>query len=228
VLGPGVLAAALADARGRGLVDDAHGYAQAYAAEIARLRGRDAEALAAADDALARLPAWEALLRARVAATGAAAALASGDEERALGLFDAVFQLDPGSVRRMQLALPARIEASGGAVASTTARLLRRSPRLRESPRGFRVEVSERGGMARACLAGAAGVVLGCAEAEPTPDEASDATARRLAEAFHHRLFAPRIDLSQADLRALDGSTTVAAEQSRERLGIVLRDVLAE
>ncbi len=228
VVGPGVLAAALAEARARGLVDDAHGYAQAYEAEIARLRGRDAAALAAAEAALARLPAWEALLRARVAATGAAAALAGGDEARALALFDVVFQLDPGTLRRMELALPARIDSSPDAVAAATARLLRRSPRLRESPRGFRVEVSASGGGARACLAGAAGVVLGCAEVEPEQGEAPLATARRLAAAFHRRVFAPRIDLSQADLRALDGSTTVAAEHSRERLGIVLRDVLAE
>jgi len=228
VVGPGVLAAALAEARARGLVDDQHGYGEAYEAEIARLRGRDAQAIAAADAALARLPAWEALLRARVAAAGAAAALASGDEARALAFFDVVFQLDPGAVRRMELALPARIEASPGDVAAATARWLRRSPRLRESPRGFRVEIAERDGGARACLAGMAGVVLACAEVERERGEAPDAAARRLAAAFHRRAFAPRIDLSQADLRALDGSTTVAAEHSRERLGIVLRDVLAE
>jgi hypothetical protein len=128
----------------------------------------------------------------------------------------------------MGLALPARIEASPGAVAAAGARLLGRSPRLRESPRGFRVDVSEQGATARACLAGASGVVLGCAEVEVAAGEEPLASARRLAAAFHRRIFAPRIDLSQADLRALDGSTTVAAEDSRERLGIVLRDVLAE
>ncbi len=228
VIGPGVLAAALSEARARGLVDAEHGYADAYEAEIARVRGRDAEAIAAADAALARLPAWEALLRARVAAAGAAAALSSGDEARALAFFDVVFQLDPGAVRRMELALPARIDASPGDVAASTARWLRRSPRLRESPHGFRVEIAERDGGARACLAGAAGVVLACAEVERGSGEAADAAARRLAAAFHRRAFAPRIDLSQADLRALDGSTTVAAENARERLGIVLRDVLAE
>lgn len=228
VVGPGVLSAALADARSRGFIDDEHGYAQAIEAEIARVRGRDAEALAAADVALARLPAWEALLRARVAATGAAAALSAGDDARAVALLDVVFQLDPGVVRRMELALPARIEASPGKVAAETARLLRGSPRLREAPDGFRVEISEAGAAARACLGGAGGVVLHCAEVASDPNEAPEATARRLAAAFHRETFAPRVDLSQADLRALDGSNTVAAEHSRERMRIVLRDVLAE
>src|SRR5437867_2222306 len=45
VVGPGVLSAALADAKARGFIDDEHGYAQAIEAEIARVRGRDAEAL---------------------------------------------------------------------------------------------------------------------------------------------------------------------------------------
>lgn len=228
LVGPGVMAAALADARARGFVDDEHGYAQALEAEIARARGRDALALAKAEAALARLPAWEALLRARVAATGADAALALGDAARALALFDLVFQLDPGALRRMELALPARVAAGSGPVAAEAARLLRGSPRLRESDQGFRVEVSEAGGAARACLGGAGGVVVRCAEVAPDPNEAPDATARRLAAAFHREVFAPRVDLSQADLRALDGSNTVAAEHSRERVRIVLRDILAE
>ena len=70
--------------------------------------------------------------------------------------------------------------------------------------------------------------MLHCAEVASDPNEAPEATARRLAAAFHRETFAPRVDLSQADLRALDGSNTVAAEHSRERLRIVLRDVLAE
>jgi hypothetical protein len=228
IVGPGALAVALDRARGRGLLDGERGYERAFEAEIASARGRHAEALAAAEAALARLPAWEAMLRARVAATGAAAALASGDDARALALLDLVFQLDPGAVRRAELALPARIEASSGPLAAETARLLRRSPRLREASRGFRVEIAEQGAGARACLASAGGVVLQCAEVEPVPDEAPSATARRLAAAFHRRAFAPRIDLSQADLRALDGSTTVAAEHARENMKIILRDVLAE
>jgi tetratricopeptide (TPR) repeat protein len=228
LVGPGVMAAALADARARGFVDDEHGYAQALEAEIARARGRDAAALAKSEAALARLPAWEALLRARVAATGADAALAQGDDARAQALFDLVFQLDPGVLRRMELALPARVETGSGQIAGEAARLLRGSPRLRDSERGFRVEVSEAGGAARACLGGAGGVVVRCAEVAPDANEAPDATARRLAAAFHREVFAPRVDLSQADLRALDGSNTVAAEHSRERVRIVLRDILAE
>jgi hypothetical protein len=71
-------------------------------------------------------------------------------------------------------------------------------------------------------------VVLSCARVEPRPDEPPLEAARRLAAAFHETAFALRVDLSQADLKSLDGSTVVAGGRGEERLRLILRDLTAD
>lgn len=222
VLGPGVVAAALEQARAHRLVQAGRGYGPAFEAEVAALRGRRGEALERAEQALAELPRWEVLLRAR-----AAPALAAGQERRAAELLDLVFQLDPGVVRRMGLALPARFDPPGSDVARETLALLRRSPRLREGEHGFRVSAQDEGAGASACLLGLNDVVLACGRVEPGAAEPAQQTARRLAAAFHETAFALRVDLTQSDLKSLDGSTVVAGGRGEDRLRLIVRDLTA-
>ena len=58
--------------------------------------------------------------------------------------------------------------------------------------------------------------------------DAGDDMARCLAGEFHDVAFAPRLDLTQADLRSLDGSPTAAGGRSSERLRSVLSDLVGE
>ncbi len=64
--------------------------------------------------------------------------------------------------------------------------------------------------------------MLSCSNVVPRAGEDDDAIARRLARQFHEDSFAPRVNLTQSDIRSLDGSTTVAAGHSAEKV----RDVL--
>ena len=61
-----------------------------------------------------------------------------------------------------------------------------------------------------------------------TPRAGDDATemGRRLARELHRVAFAPRMDLTQADLRSLDGSPVVAGEASDERVRLVLSELV--
>lgn len=226
LLGPGVMAGALERARAAGLVTGEHGYDQAMAAEIALLRSLDRQALDTAEDALSRLPRVEALLRARVELVAALAASALSEDARALAHYDAVLQLDPGVVRRQGAAIPVHIEVSGGDAAHAAARLLEGSPRLDVVEGGFAVRVEDRAVETVACLSGPFGTVHGCARVQPRAGEDAGAMGRRLARRFHEVTFAPRIDLTQADIRSLDGSNAVASERGGERLRIVLDDML--
>jgi hypothetical protein len=133
-----------------------------------------------------------------------------------MSLYDLVFQLDPGTIRRLGLSLPARFEVSGGAVANEAADLLRGSPRLSEAPHGFVVRV-EGEQIASACLAGRS-VVFACAEVTPRAGDDTTEAGRRLAREFHRVAFAPRMNLTQADLSSLDGSPVVAGEASNSRV----------
>jgi hypothetical protein len=206
VLGPGVASAALERARAAETHAQASGWFAALEAEIAAARGDEEATSLWARRALIELPQSEVLLRARVSALHGDAARREGDLARSVAAFDLVLQRDPGALRRLGLALPAVIAASGGELAERAAEHLRDSPRLAEADQGFRVEVSATGESGRACLLGAGGEVIACGNAQPRAGEDLAARARRLAQAFHEAAFSARISLSQTDLRSLDGS----------------------
>ena len=222
VLGPGVAAVALARARAADAdVPDAGPYFDAIEIEIALARGGAREARRALDLATAtldHLPRAEALLRARVAALGAEAAARAGQAATSLSLFEKALALDAGIVRRLGLAVPARVESVGGVASEQAAALLRRSPRLARAGAGFVVRVEGDAQRLRACLLTPSGTVLGCGSVTATPGEAPEALAVRVADDFHRVAFAMRFSLKPTDLRSLDGATTLAQGSAREAL----------
>jgi len=226
ILGPGLLEAVLARAREQETLPGAASYLDVFAAEIALDQGRAHAAMDRAALAGQGLPQAEVLLRARVAAVGARAALAAGDRGRALAFLDQALQLDPGMVRRFDLALPAVVVSSGGAMADHAASLLRGSPRLaRARGEGYRVEVRGRDSGIGVSLLDVHRSVLARGEVRRRAGESDDRLARRLAAVFHRQAFAPRVDLTEADLRSLDGSATAAGGRSAERIKSVLENL---
>ncbi len=228
VLGPGVVAAAIDRARAQETLAEARGYFSAYESEVAYLQGRHRAALELADEALETLPSNEALLRARVAALAAQAASEIGLHSRAFELFDLAFQLDPGVIRRLGLALPATFPPAEGQVAAAARRLLQRSPRFRRVAGGYRVMVEGDEKSARAYLVDPQGTRLAYAGVKARAGEDPGDLARRLAAELHEAAFAPRLDLTQADIRSLDGSPTAGGGRSSERLRSVLTELVAE
>jgi tetratricopeptide (TPR) repeat protein len=225
VLGPGLASAALARARAAETHPQANGWFAAFETEIAAARGDEAATGAWARRSLIELPQSEVLLRARVAALHGEAARREGDLARSVAAYDLVLQRDPGAVRRLGLALPVVIAASGGPLAERAADLLRASPRLAQEATGFRVEVVASGESARACLLGGSGERIGCGRVEPRAGEDADARARRLAEAFHEGVFSARVPLTQTDLRSLDGSPLTSG---RGDVDVALPELLRE
>lgn len=228
LLGPGVVGAAVSKARARETLAEAEGYFLAYDAEVAYLQGRERDTLNLADRALQTLPSHEALLRARVTAFAAQAALDAGLANRALELFDAAFQLDRGVVRRLGLALPASFPPASGDVAETTRRLLERSPRFRRAGGGFQVVVESDDKSGRAYLLGPRRTRWAEAQVKLRAGEDQVDLARRLAADFHAAAFAPRLDLTQADIRSLDGSPTAGGGRASDRLQGVLSELIPD
>jgi len=226
-LGPGVVAAALARARADEDLAGADGYFAASAAEIARLEGDAEKALASAEEALEKLPGAEALLRARTAGVGAWAAHELGKTAKNLELLDLLMQIDPGTVRRLGLSLPTTIEAAQTNLAQNAGDLLAASPRFDiEAGLGFRLKVDGNEKGAQACILDPHGTRLGCARVVPRAGEDTDTLTRRLVEELHTAAFAPRLDLTQADLRSLDGSPTAAGGRASEKILGVLSDLI--
>jgi tetratricopeptide (TPR) repeat protein len=209
-VGPGIAAVAARQARDTETAPEAVPYLTATEAEIAFQRGQMSEALAAATRALDTLPHAEVLIRARTAALAGAAAFATGDDQRATAFYERALQLDPGVLRARRLALPVTVQSEGGAVADQVASFVRRSPRFSPQAGGFVVRIAGNASGGRACLHAPSGSVVGCADVTGKADETPTDTGRRLCAEFHHQAFAPRIDLSQAELHSLDGSPVAA------------------
>ncbi len=234
VLGPGIVAVGLEKARDAEEDDDVEPYFDAFEAEVSWARGDAARALKLAERALAALPKSEALLKARVAAVGAAAAADEGDTSRHLALLVRALQLDPSVVRRAGLSLPAKVTSDGGEPAKKVANKLRRSPRLDVGGGGFQLHVAGTGDALETCLATPDGTRLSCSKTERATEgeakgsklESLESFATRAAADFHVTALAMPLGLSATDLTSLDGSTTVAEQAAREKLDKLLEDAV--
>ncbi|MEM7353471.1 MAG: hypothetical protein AAF657_21925, partial [Acidobacteriota bacterium] len=224
LLGPGIVAAAIDKARARETLAETEGYFLAYEAEIAALQGSQREALRLADSAREALPPHEVQLRDRVAALAAQAALDAGLNQRAIELLDTAFQGDPGIIRRLGLSIPTVFAPAEGRLAEMTRRLLRRSPRFDRASGGYQIVVEGDDTTGIASLYDAQRTRLSKVEVKARAGETIEDLARRLAAEFHNATFAPRIDLTQADIASLDGSPTAGGGRASDRL----RNVLSE
>ncbi len=223
-LGPGVYRVALDGARA---AEDWEGLAAHYdalAVDADFARGRWRVAVEGAEATLAGLPEDEVMLRARVAALGGASAWRLGDVATALRLYQTSLGLDPGTVRRLGLAIPATVSVSGAdPVAVVTAAMLRRSPRFVRAQGGFQVVVSGSGDAVRVCLRDPLGGQIACSDAGVADSPADDRDrARHHALRFTERAFALPVQSSLLDLDSLDGRLVRSSASDRMKAEKIL------
>jgi len=212
VVGPGIVAESVRLGRTEDDRDGADAYYDAFAAEAALAAGDESDARRLAERALAELNPAEALLRARVHAVAAEAAVREGEVRSALGDYETAFGIDPGVFRRLGYSVPVLIDESGGEVGSAVASAMRWSPRFYEAEAGMTIRIEADGTRGEVCLVGPSGGVLGCADAARESAEDAPTFAARLSDAFHEAAFAPIISLTQADANSLDGSNRVTRD----------------
>ncbi len=207
-VGSGVALKAIARARQEETMAGAGPFFDALTAEAEFQRGDWERAQAAAEQAFAKLPRAEALLRGRAAAIAGASALKLGQRQRAEERFAFALAADPGVLRRLGLELPVAIETDGSELAEKAASIVRRSPRFASDPAsGFHLAV--RGGaQPEACLLGPTRDRIACAQVALKASTSPGESARMLAAELHRAAFAIKVDLSQSDLTTLDGSPT--------------------
>ena len=219
VLGAGVVRAALSLARARDLREDAGPYYDAVEAEVCLALGEFDEAVSLGRAALDGLSPGEAMLRARVEALLAESHRERGELATAAAFYDGAFQRDPGVFRRLEFAIPVRVDPTGDAFVEAVGDALARSPRFEEEAASkLSISVRAASSGARICLQSSL-AVIGCVDASPEAAEAFDEGVQRVVDAFHAEIFAPRIDLSQADANSLDGSHRVERDPLRGLFG---------
>jgi tetratricopeptide (TPR) repeat protein len=155
-------------------------------------------------DCLEKLPPSQVLLRGRLHALLARSSGSAESLQQAL-------EADPPVIRRLSMSLPVQIQCSDGTVQS----MLASSPRFR-SGTGFQLVVDGAPSSGyRGHLQGPDGSVLTRFESSAGEDEKE--SRRLLCETVHQTVFAPRVNLTQADINGLDGSN-LAGGRFREQL----------
>ena len=174
---------------------------------------------------LQRLPGSELALRARVAALAGDAALRDGEDQRGLALLEVAMSEEPGSLRRLGIALPVSItDSSTGGAGAGLVELLEASPRFEPSDGGFRLDVVSFSDGLSVCIDGPSGSRLGCYGAQPeeaVPDDGPapiEDSLQRVCEGVHELAFALPLGLSGTEMGSLDGSSVISDESSRRRL----------
>jgi hypothetical protein len=143
--------------------------------------------------------------------------------ESALPAFERALAKDPGVFRRLEIALPIRVRVEGDESAHDVADALARSPRFDSGDVGLELSVGGSAASIEVCLTGASGNSLGCVTQTPRTDEALEIFVQSAVDAVHETIFAPRIDLSQADIHGLDGSNRVGRDALEDLLGPTTR-----
>jgi len=219
-LGAGVVREVVRRARRAETFAPARAYHDAITAEAALEAGDEAEARRLAERALAGLPPAEVIVRARAEAVAGEAARQTGDLRAGVVHLAAGMARDPGVIRRLGLALPVEARSDGSALADRALALALGSPRFEEGE-GFGLRATADA----LCLVDPSGAELACGEPAPRIRD-TDARARSMVAALHQSAFGGRVDLTQADLRSLDGSTTSGGGRSARRLQSVIDSIL--
>ena len=235
---PSWLLPVLGEIAGRGLADQAMSrafaqesaktqvapYFAAFRGEAAFRQGDCAEAERQGQQASAGLPKEEALLQVRVLAWRAACALRQGKLDLAQHNFEQVLYRWPTALRLLGIALPAVIQPDKDSFSQALARRLRSSRRLTlaRPAIGFTLDIHAISGGTKLCLRNSQGRVYNCVTVKRQPKQNHQEQLSEAADAFHAKLFAPLIDLTQQDINSLDGRAV------RGRADEVLKEVLGQ
>jgi tetratricopeptide (TPR) repeat protein len=199
----GVAEEALAQARTAESHAAAAPYFDVMAAELALARGRPADALVLVGQALEKLPmAGEKLLRARASAVGAEAAFQTGQLDESRTLARQALADFPQAFRLLGFRVPIRVEDDGNPLARAVSTRLQRSPRFRNDPDGFRVQIRVEGD--RLLLAMYRAEKLCHVQFEFPAAGDPERTATAACTRFHERMTSPLLDLTTVDINALD------------------------
>jgi tetratricopeptide (TPR) repeat protein len=185
---------------------------QGYAALIS---GHYRSACQLLTEGIDRLPREEVLLRAQAEVLLGSARGKAGEESQSLIHYQRALAKAPGVFRSFDIALPCVITTTGDESAQKAASFFARSPRFRTAKIGFGLRVRSSHSELQAVLTGADGSVLAKVQVARHKDPVE--TARLLCRELHRAAFAPKVNLSQADIASLEGSN-LTGQDVRDRL----------
>lgn len=204
ILGPAVFRSAVQKARRSDHRPLARAYYDAMEAEAWLRSGSEDRAGRLAAQALSGLQPEEGLLAARTEAIYAQASIEAGRSANAARSFEHALRVDPSVLRRLGIALPARVRSSGGELARAVRDRLEAGGRFDDDHASFTVEVRAERARITVCLRGPSRS-LGCETTTRSGRQDDDAFAARAVTAFYDSVLAPDLGIDARMISALEG-----------------------
>lgn len=217
LIGTGVMANILEQARDKGAFQLNEGYYFAYRTEIAAIDGNAATTIEAGRKALSSLPQQEVLLRARITARVAAAALAESNYDEATSLYEIAYQLDPSIIRRLQTFIPVQLRIDNSEFAKQASALLEESPRFKNTDEGLVIDIAAAPTLS-ICLKARSGKQLSCYTSQAVEGQSLEWNAKELVNGFHTSAFGLGYEISKAKRSMLLGSSVILSSQNDTNL----------
>ena len=192
-------------------------YLQAVLAETLTIQGRGSskEAEELLSQILQELPSRDVALRTRAQADMVRVMENQGRTQESLHYLRQVMERDPSLLRQFELQLPIRWQASGGLASQAVSRL-QHSPRFKTSQGAFVAQVQNDGEGLSARILGPDGTIFKSLSSPAGKD--TEETLTKFCQEFHDQLFAPMIDLTQADIYSIDNSPSTVSSKQVEKL----------
>ena len=190
-------------------------YLQSVLGEALAVRGQYKEAETLFAQLLRDLPPREMALRTRIQANMVRILEGQSRNQEALHYLRQVMEHDPSLLRQFELRLPIQWNGGGGLADDALGRL-KGSPRFRVASGAFVAEIQSDGNTLSARVLGPDGTVLKNinTRALKTPEE----TIVKFCQDFHEEVFAPVLDLSQADIYSIDSSPSAVSGKKFEEM----------
>jgi tetratricopeptide (TPR) repeat protein len=194
-----------------------------FEAEAYLLKGEYESVLEVGRKALQGLPESDILPRARVAAITAEAAKRLGQYDEAMQLLESVVMRDPGVIRRLGFSLPVSPNVSGldEQQVSGLLEVIDDSPMFEVVPWGFNLEM----GPESVGLSLANGTQILSVRVPKAKNTDEGFQIRQIARTAHFDLLVPKVDVTQSDIRSLDGGL-LGGGRASEKVKSILKDLV--
>ena len=194
-----------------------------FEAEAFLLKRDYESALETANKALSGLPESDVLPRARMAMIAAESAKYLGKREEVIQHLEQVLIRDPGLVRRMGFRLPVAPVASGFGAPDERwlIDIIENSPLLEVVPWGFRLDLSP--DSVHLGLPDGTRLLQARVPKSKNPDQ--EFQLRQVARTAHFELLVPNVDVTQSDIRSLDGGV-LGGGRASDKVKSILKDLM--
>ncbi|MBI2335240.1 MAG: hypothetical protein HYU97_00540 [Deltaproteobacteria bacterium] len=190
-----------------GLLDKSEPYYLTLKAQVNFYEHNYSETIRLSEEALAKFPPQEAMLRDLLKTLLAVANGKQGELASQKNLYIEILRSNPLYLRFYQIPIPVHFTTEPGTHTKKALNLLKQSPRLQSNRQGIELHIRSNEHALSLCLQDDYHSAIHCTESEIKVGS-KDQSVEKTVSQFIQEAFSPKVDLSQLDVNTLNGAPT--------------------